>query len=129
VLRDHLRRCKALLFPGEEDFGIVPVEAMACGTPVIAYGKGGATETVVPLDRPLALARVQREPTGIWFDEQTADCLTDALETFENRERDFNPFALRRHALRFNTRRFADQIFGFIADVLEPARTAARRAA
>src|SRR5439155_17511771 len=129
VFRDHLRRCKALLFPGEEDFGIVPVEAMACGTPVIAYGKGGATETVVPLDRPLGLARVQREPTGIWFDEQTADCLTDALETFENRERDFNPFALRRHALRFNTRRFADQIFGFIADVLEPARTAARRAA
>src|SRR5262249_3736875 len=50
VIRDHLQRCQALLFPGEEDFGIVPVEAMACGTPVIAYGQGGATETVVPLE-------------------------------------------------------------------------------
>src|SRR5207249_9289317 len=48
IVRDHLRRCRALLFPGEEDFGIVPVEAQACGTPVIAYGKGGATETIVP---------------------------------------------------------------------------------
>src|SRR5262249_570952 len=76
VLRDHLGRCRALLFPGEEDFGIVPVEAMACGTPVIAYGRGGATETVVPLGRPGAFQGVGgREPTGLWFDEQTPDCL------------------------------------------------------
>src|SRR5262249_23512 len=47
VVRDHLRRCRALLFPGEEDFGIVPLEAQACGAPVIAYGRGGATETVI----------------------------------------------------------------------------------
>ena len=48
VIRDHFRRCRALLFPGEEDFGIVPVEAQACGTPVIAFGRGGAAETVIP---------------------------------------------------------------------------------
>ncbi|HTU19532.1 MAG TPA: glycosyltransferase, partial [Gemmataceae bacterium] len=50
VIRDHMRRCRALLFPGEEDFGIVPVEAQACGAPVIAFGRGGATETVIPLN-------------------------------------------------------------------------------
>ena len=48
AVRDHLRRCRALIFPGEEDFGIVPVEAQACGTPVIAFARGGAMETVVP---------------------------------------------------------------------------------
>src|SRR5205823_1529416 len=71
VVRDHLRRCRALLFPGEEDFGIVPVEAQACGTPVVAYGRGGATETVVPPGG-------RREPTGLWFEEQSAECLADA---------------------------------------------------
>jgi glycosyltransferase involved in cell wall biosynthesis len=129
VVRGHLRRCKALLFPGEEDFGIVPVEAMACGTPVIAYGRGGATETVIPLGRTLAVPPAQREPTGLWFDEQSPDCLADAMETFEQRERDFNPAALRRQALRFNQRRFAGEIFAYLAGVLEQPRTAAARRA
>src|SRR5262249_46840728 len=65
VMREHFRRCQALLFPGEEDFGIVPVEAQACGTPVLAFGRGGVTETVVPPGS-------RREPTGLWFAEQTA---------------------------------------------------------
>ncbi len=121
VVRDHLRRCQALVFPGEEDFGIVPVEAMACGTPVIAYGRGGATETVVPLGGP--------EPTGVWFDEQTPDCLADGLERFEAHARDFHPAALRRQALRFQPRRFAEAFFGFVAGVLEPVRLQPRQAA
>ncbi|MCS6853036.1 MAG: glycosyltransferase, partial [Gemmataceae bacterium] len=65
VLREHYRRCRALLFPGEEDFGIVPVEAQACGAPVIAFGRGGVTETVLPWGRASA-------PTGVWFEEQAA---------------------------------------------------------
>ncbi len=107
VLRDHLRRCRALLFPGEEDFCIVPVEAQACGTPVIAFGRGGATETVLPPGSGAA-------PTGLWFAEQTPDCLASAIETFERLADLFDPVRLRQHALRFGVRRFEDEVFGFI---------------
>jgi glycosyltransferase involved in cell wall biosynthesis len=72
VLRDHYARCKALIFPGEEDFGIVPVEAMASGRPVVAFGRGGATETVVD------------GVTGTFFKEQTIESLLDAVERCEN---------------------------------------------
>ena len=108
---EELRRCRALLFPGEEDFGIVPLEAHACGTPVIALGRGGATETVIPL-------RSNQEPTGLWFDEPTADCLADAIRCFESQARHFNPAAARRQALRFNRARFALELFAFLAQVL-----------
>jgi len=69
VLLDMYRTCRFLLFPGEEDYGIVPVEAMACGTPVIAYGKGGATETVIEGE------------SGVFFQEQTPDSLQQAVKT------------------------------------------------
>ena len=105
VLRDHLRRCQALLFPGEEDFGIVPVEAQACGTPVIAFGRGGATETVVP------------NVTGVWFDEQAVDCLAAAIDQFERNRADFDPQRLRTHALRFRAERFEAELFGFVHSV------------
>lgn len=71
VLRDHYARCKALIFPGEEDFGIVPVEAMASGRPVIAFGRGGATETVVD------------GVTGLLFHAQTPEALMEAVERSE----------------------------------------------
>jgi glycosyltransferase involved in cell wall biosynthesis len=119
VLRDYLRRCRALLFPGEEDFGIVPVEAQACGTPVIAYGRGGATETILPLHRGHA------EPTGLWFEEQTPACLAACLEMFEKHAADFNPHALRLHALYFNRQRFEKEIFDYLIKVIE-ARQATR---
>jgi glycosyltransferase involved in cell wall biosynthesis len=119
VLRDHLRRCQALLFPGEEDFGIVPVEAQACGTPVIAYGRGGATETVVPLPKANA--------TGMWFEEQTVDCLAAALEQFEKEREAFDARHLRAHALRFRTERFEEELFGFVHALTGPAEQ--RRAA
>jgi glycosyltransferase involved in cell wall biosynthesis len=122
VIRDHLRRCQALLFPGEDDFGIVPLEAQACGTPVLAFGRGGATETVVP-------PGVRGEPTGLWFKEQSADCLADAMQAFERQAGDFAPAAARRQALRFNQRRFADEIFGYLQSVLRTGGGSSRRAA
>jgi glycosyltransferase involved in cell wall biosynthesis len=121
VVRDHFRRCKALLFPGEEDFGIVPVEAMAAGAPVIALGRGGATETVVPLPPWRNEFTANREPTGLWFGEPTADCLAEAMTVFEGRAGEFNPAAARRQALRFNARRFAEELFAFLDGVLHPA--------
>lgn len=111
VVRDHLRRCRALLFPGEEDFGIVPVEAMACGTPVVAYAKGGATETVLPL-------RTRSAATGLWFQEQTPDCLADALQQMDTLSEAFDTAALRKHALRFSYPRFEQEIFAYIRDVM-----------
>ncbi len=113
VIRDHLRRCRALLFPGEEDFGIVPVEAQACGAPVLAFGRGGATETILP---PGTAA----PPTGLFFGEQSVDALAAALADFEARAGEFDPNAARRQALRFNRRRFAEELFASLDGALHP---------
>ncbi len=120
-IRDHLRRCRALLFPGEEDFGIVPVEAQACGAPVIASSRGGVTETVVPYG-------TRREPTGVFFAEQSVEAVLGAMETFESHSSDFSTAVARRQSLRFNAGRFRDELFGYLDGVLrsaEPERRAA----
>jgi len=124
VIRDHLRRCKALLFPGEEDFGIVPVEAMACGTPVIALGKGGATETVVPTDAAGGVP-----PTGVWFAEQSVECLAEAIVAFERAENDFDPAAIRRRAEGFSLRRFEAELFAYVENLLPGQARQRERAA
>ncbi len=121
VIRDHMRRCRALLFPGEEDFGIVPVEAMACGTPVIAFGRGGATETVVPLGSRSA-------PTGAWFEEQTVESFADAMARFEARQGEIDPAACRRQAQRFSAGRFRDELFGYLDGVVHGAVSVQRAA-
>jgi glycosyltransferase involved in cell wall biosynthesis len=122
VVREHLRRCRAVLFPGEEDFGIVPVEAQACGTPVIALGRGGATETV----RPLGPAP---EPTGVFFDAATPEALVEALEWFEREAGAFDPRAARRNALRFRKERYESELFGYIEQVVRGTTGPVRRAA
>jgi glycosyltransferase involved in cell wall biosynthesis len=127
VIRDHYRRCRALLFPGEEDFGIVPVEAQACGTPVIAFGRGGATETTVPLQQRRRAGTA--EPTAVWFEDQTADSLIEAMKLFERRMDEFSPSAARRLALRFSRKRFEEEIGAFLSERLAPATLPARRAA
>lgn len=121
-LRDYLRRCRALLFPGEEDFGIVPIEAQACGTPVIAFGQGGATETVVPLGP-------RREPTGVWFSEQTTESLADAIERFEKSRSEFSPQVARRQALLFRESRFEEEMIAYLTRAAQTAAPDQRRAA
>ena len=123
VIRDHFRRCRALLFPGEEDFGIVPVEANACGAPVIAFGKGGATETIVPLGQSTS-------PTGAWFEEQTVDSLAGAIEQFERSSGAIEIAAMRRQALKFNRDRFEAELFGYLDEIMRPTQSGVvRRAA
>lgn len=105
VIRDHFRRAKALLFPAEEDFGIVPVEAQACGCPVIAFGKGGAVETVT--DR-----------SGVFIDEQTVESLIDGIERFEAKRDTFDPKAARKAALPYRPERYEAELFGYIDAVV-----------
>ncbi|MBB5223297.1 glycosyltransferase involved in cell wall biosynthesis [Amaricoccus macauensis] len=96
-----LARCRALVFPGVEDFGIVPLEAMASGRPVIACGRGGALETVVP------------GVTGVHFVEQTVASLADAVQRFELIEPRLDPRRIRAHAERFSRQRFLNELRDF----------------
>jgi glycosyltransferase involved in cell wall biosynthesis len=116
VVRDYYRQCQALIFPGEEDFGIVPLEAQACGRPVIAFAKGGALETVISLDRCTAAEDDGLEPTGVFFDESTPDALCAAVSLFQQRVAEFAPEASRRNAIRFDRPAFIERIKVFLID-------------
>jgi glycosyltransferase involved in cell wall biosynthesis len=96
AIRDLYRRCRFLIFPGEEDFGIVPVEAMACGTPVLAFNRGGATETIVD------------GVTGLFFNEQTPDNMNDIRSRAENIA--WDKTLIRKQAERFSQQVFIDEI-------------------
>ena len=101
-IRDLFSRSKAFLLPPEEDFGIVPIEAMACGTPVIAYGKLWALETVVDWK------------TGIFFSEQTSDSLNESIKVFEQLE--FDAKKIREHAEKFDKSVFRKKLLEFVED-------------
>ena len=104
VVKDRIARCKALIFPGEEDFGIVPLEAMAAGKPVIALGKGGALDTVID------------GKTGLHVPSQTLEDFIAAIERYEAQPERFDPSSLRAHAKSFGKERFKSEVAAFIED-------------
>jgi len=104
VLKEHYETCKAFIFPGEEDFGITPLEAQAAGRPVIAYGKGGALDTVI------------NGKTGIYFFEQTISALNNAIETFEANMENFHSENCRKNAVQFRPERFRQEIKTFLIE-------------
>jgi glycosyltransferase involved in cell wall biosynthesis len=103
VVGDMLRKAKAFVYAAEEDFGIVPVEAQACGTPVIAYGRGGVLETVVDGE------------TGFFFNEQSESAVINAINKFEESS-PLDPEVIRQNAERFNKARFLREITAFVEE-------------
>ena len=104
-LKDYYARCRAFIFPQEEDFGITAVEAMAAGRPVIAYKRGGVLEII------------QQGVTGLFFENQTSEDLIKILKNFN--ESDFNPKIIREKAMEFDEENFKEKIKKFINKAIE----------
>jgi len=93
-VKEYMENCRAFIFPGEEDFGMAPIEAMACGKPVLAYNKGGLTETMIP------------GVTGELFDEQTVESMEYGLTQLLIHEKDYNAEQIAKHASQFSIKAF-----------------------
>lgn len=106
IMLEYMQKAKAFVFAAEEDFGITPVEAQACGTPVICYGKGGALETV----RPLGVSN----PTGVFFEKQSIDSLISAVNLFINNYHYFDPIDIRSNAVKFSSDRFKQEMDEYV---------------
>lgn len=102
IVEEYMRNAKAFIFAAREDFGIVPVEAQACGVPVIAYGKGGVIDTVI------------ENKTGIYFYEQSEQSIVEAVTKFENLKNEFDPSEIRAHAEKFSEERFRSEIEAYV---------------
>ncbi|MBA65643.1 MAG: glycosyl transferase [Candidatus Marinimicrobia bacterium] len=107
LMKKYLSRCRALIFPGIEDFGIIPVECMASGRPVIAFNKGGATETII------------NKKTGLFFDKQSSDSLNQKINDFELIEHKFDPLYIKKHSLNFDKKIFKQKFLKFINNSIE----------
>lgn len=112
VLREYMQRARAFIFAAEEDFGITPIEAQACGTPVIAYGKGGILETIKGLEDEF--------PTGLFFDQQNVDSIKKTIQLFEKEyESKIDPRKCRENSMRFSPERFRRELSNFIYEKYE----------
>jgi glycosyltransferase involved in cell wall biosynthesis len=105
-LRDHMRRARAFVFAAEEDFGIIPVEAQACGAPVIAFGRGGSMETVIGPDN--------EKPTGLFFARQSEEAIVEAVENFERDAARFIPENCQANAQRFSRAIFRKKFMAIV---------------
>lgn len=108
VMLEHMQNAKAFVFAAEEDFGITPVEAQACGTPVVAFGKGGSLETV----RPYGVDK----PTGVFFDEQSVPSLVKAINFFDTVSDKIEPQDCRENAMRFSVEIFKNNLSKYVED-------------
>jgi glycosyltransferase involved in cell wall biosynthesis len=125
-LKACYQTCRALIQPATEDFGIVSVEAQAAGVPVLALGRAGATDTVIPLETSLNVAGSQR-PTGVFFDEQTPDSVETAIRCFEHNEGLFDPDQIRSYARQFDEAVFVRRMREVINETLASGTLSARR--
>lgn len=110
-MKKYMQSAKALIFPPDEDFGMIPVEAQACGTPVIAYGKGGSLETVI------------NDVTGIHFMEQSKKSIIEAVNRFEVKNGLFNPLNIRKHAEKFSEQKFKKKFYEFVINKYSEFKT------
>ncbi|MFN5965458.1 MAG: glycosyltransferase family 4 protein [Pseudanabaena sp.] len=110
-LKAYMQNAKAFVFASEEDFGITPVEAQACGTPVIAFGRGGVTESIISLECD--------HPTGIFFTKQSVDSICEAVLKFEQHQHLIEPKVCRDNAMRFSTERFLTEFYDFVEQTWE----------
>lgn len=108
TVKEYMQKAKAFIFAAEEDFGIAPLEAQACGTPVIAYKKGGAVETVIDLEN--------ENPTGVFFKEQSIQSLSDSVNLFELNQNKITPENCRLNSERFSEEKFLENF----RSLLEP---------
>ena len=107
ALAKYMQKAKAFVFAADEDFGIMVVEALSCGTPVIAFNKGGVTETI------------KNGETGILFNEQSVNSIIDAVKTFEQKENNFNSISLSNYAKQFDRKIFEEKLNKFVTDKCE----------
>jgi glycosyltransferase involved in cell wall biosynthesis len=115
VLKEYLQKARAFVFAAQEDFGILPVEAQACGTPVIAFGKGGVRDIVRDLDHP--------NPSGLFFDTQSASAVVAAIERFEHEAGVISAANCRTNAERFSVQRFREAFTRLVEESISERKT------
>ncbi len=117
TLLNYTQSAKAFIFAAEEDFGIAPIEAQACGVPVIAFGKGGALETII--GSFATENSIKDKDTGVFFESQTTESIINAVNVFEKNSQIFNKNIIRNQALKFDTKRFEVEFKATVENIIE----------